>query len=561
MGRRIRIAVCVVLAVSLLLSVALFALAQEEMFVDLENAYAKDEINELYETKMYQNFFIEKTDKFRPTEPILRAEFLVLMLNAVGYTQATNYSQDTVPFADYGEIPKAYQPYVAEGYARKLMMGYEGAGGLLSDWSNTLTRQELATIIGRALNLTSAAELPTSDADRVAEWAMPYVSGMYEMNYMRGYGDGRFSPTDKVTRQDASHLIYKLMSEGMFSPKELRIYAGVSALGYRDGARLESAFSTPYGLTLAENGAIIVADSSSHLLRSVTADGVATVVGQLGKLSEIGMPQGGHLDGVLAAEAALDTPRYTAVSSAGDIYFTEKGNNVVRVYRRHDGKVYTLSGNGQEGYVNGARDRTQFNLPSGIAISGGTVYVADTLNNCIRAIDSNGTTTLYAGIAGDTGGYVDGAIATAKFCEPTDIQFGSDGALYVLDTGNSMIRKIANGVVTTVAGAVTEFDEDTGNMIGGFRDGAADEALFSSPAGLFVTPTDDIYVADTNNHRVRLISGGAVTTVAGSGEAGHTTGPALVSMMCRPIDVVYQNGKIYVSDSLNNTIMVVKGEE
>ena len=131
----------------------------------------------------------------------------------------------------------------------------------------------------------------------------------------------------------------------------------------------------------------------------------------------------------------------------------------------------------------------------------------------------------------------------------------------MLDTGNSMIRKIKNSQVTTVAGAVTELDADTKCMIGGFRDGDAGEALFSSPAGLFVTDTDDIYVADTNNHRIRLISNGFVSTVAGSGVAGHTTGPALVSMLSRPVDVVLQRGRIYVSDSLNNTIMVVKGEE
>ena len=558
--RRIRILVCAVLAVSMILSAMLFASAQESPFVDLEKTYARDEIFELDEMKMYQNFFLEKTDEFQPTAPITRAEFLVLMLNAVGYTQATQYSQRDVPFSDYADIPELYKPYVAEGYERKLMMGREIGGSLLSDWDNTITRQELATIVGRALNLTSDAKLPSTDADKVSAWALPYVSGMYEMNYMRGYGDGKFSPLDKVTRADASHLVYKLIDEGMFSPKELRIYAGVSALGYLNGKRLESAFATPYGLAIGTNGSLVVADSASHQLRSITAEGVTTVVGKLGKLSSIGMPIGGHLDGVEAKDAELNTPRYLAVVG-GDIFFTEKGNNVIRVYRQKDGKVYTYSGTGEIGYKNGKREETQFNLPSGLAYSGGVLYVADTLNNCIRTIDLNGSSTLFAGIPGEKGGFANGSAKDAQFCEPTDIQFGKDGSLYVLDTGNSMVRKIKDGVVTTVAGAATDIDEDTGCMVGGFRDGAADEALFSSPAGLFVTDTDDIYVADTNNHRVRLISRGFVSTVAGSGTAGHTTGPALVSMMSRPVDVVFQNGKIYVSDSLNNTIMVVKGEE
>jgi len=560
-SRRIRIFVSLILAVSLIMSVVLIASAQDTPFNDLGSSYAQGEIAELYGMKMYQNFFLDNTDKFRPEEPITRAEFLVLMLNAVGYTQATQYSQKDVPFADYAEIPTAYQPYVAEGYSRKLMMGSGNGGALYSDWKNTITREQIATIIGRALNLTSNAELPSTDADDVSDWALPYVSGMYEMNYMRGYGDGRFSPQDNITRADASHLIYKLMDEGMFSPKELRIYAGVSALGYRNGKRLESAFATPYGLALSPKGALIVADSSSHMIRQVTADGVTTVIGKLGTLSPVGMPAGGHLDDVQAVDAELNTPRYVVASENGDIFFTEKGNNVVRVYRQKDGKVYTYSGNGEAGYINGAREKTQFNLPSGIAFRNGVLYVADTLNNCIRTIDASGNTELFAGIPGETGGYADGTAKRAQFREPTDIQFGSDGSLYVLDTGNSMIRKIKNSQVTTVAGAVTELDADTKCMIGGFRDGDAGEALFSSPAGLFVTDTDDIYVADTNNHRIRLISNGFVSTVAGSGVAGHTTGPALVSMLSRPIDVVFQRGRIYVSDSLNNTIMVVKGEE
>ena len=558
---RIRILVCVILAISLILSVVLLASAQDNSFIDLDETYARDEILELNEMKMYQNFFLESTDEFRPDDAITRAEFLVLMLNAVGYTQATQYSQRDVPFADYADIPALYQPYVAEGYERKLMLGYESGGALYSDWSNTISRQAIATIVGRALNLTSGAKLPSNDADTVSDWALPYVSGMYEMGYMRGYGDGKFSPFDNMTRADASHLVYKLIDEGMFSPKELRIYAGVSALGYLNGKRLESAFSTPYGLAIGSGGALIVADSASHMLRSITADGVETVVGRLGKLNPVGIPAGGHVDGVPAKEAELDAPRYIAVSSGGDIFFTEKGNNVVRVYRLSDGKVYTYSGNGETGYFNGVRENTMFNLPSGLAFKDNMLYVADTLNNCIRTIDSSGKTALFAGVPGEKGGYADGAANKAMFREPTDIQFDKDGSLYVLDTGNSMIRKIENGVVTTIAGAATALDADTGNMTGGFRDGPAADALFSAPAGLFVTDTGDIYVADTNNHRVRLISRGFVSTIAGSGAAGHTTGPALVSMMNRPIDVVVQNGKIYVSDSLNNTIMVIKGEE
>ena len=175
-----------------------------------------------------------------------------------------------------------------------------------------------------------------------------------------------------------------------------------------------------------------------------------------------------------------------------------------------------------------------FKQPAGIAIREGNLFVADTGNDRIRRIAPDGTVTTIAG--GVHSGFADGPGAQALFKSPQGIAFAPNGILYVADSGNHAVRKIANGVVTTVAG--------TGH--GGFLDGPAAIAEFKQPSAVAVDAAGNVWVADTMNNSLRLITTGSssvvVTTVA--------------TQFKQPSDVLVE-GAAFVADTMNDAIRVV----
>src|SRR6185503_16015496 len=168
--------------------------------------------------------------------------------------------------------------------------------------------------------------------------------------------------------------------------------------------------------------------------------------------------------------------------------------------------VTTVAGDGSPLVRDGKQ--SSFSDPFGVAVAAdGTIYVADAgESNRIRKISPDGNVTT---LAGGSEGFADGAGASASFNSPSALALGPDGNLYVADTGNNRIRKITpDGNVSTVAGEGTA----------GYVDGPAATAQFNGPVGLTVSSDDDIYVADTYNDVIRMITTeGQVTTIAGGG--------------------------------------------
>jgi len=545
------------LSFALMLSLAAAAGAAGSSFEDTGDSWAAEDIDALSSLGIYDGMIFEEDSLFKPEQPITRAEFLLLVFNAMGLDHDARDQSLTAPFVDYKDAPSAYQPYLVEGYHRGILQGKPTSGGGLSaDWNGPLTRQEAVTLIGRILNTWSDRTLDFTDSEHIAQWAYSYVAALTEKEILNGLPDGSFAPSRHMTRAEASHVVNLLVEGKVFFATEMRVFAGSTDLGSKDGERLAASFGAPFGLAIGNDRSILVADRDANLLRRIASDMVTTFAGQTEEIDINGMPVSGYKDSVSVTELLMRGPRYISQARDGTIYYTDGGNNTLRMIRT-DGNGYTVSGSGKAGYVNGSRENTQFNLPSGVAVGAdGTVYVADTLNNCIRTVSGRGATALYAGVPGETGGYKDGSLTGALFCEPTDIQFGADGALYVADTGNSMIRVIKNGTVSTLAGKPTGRDADSGVMIGGYLDGPADEALFCGPLGLFVDASGIVIVADTENNVIRKIEAGFVTTLAGNLTAGNSTGPALVSMLNSPTDVVMLDGKVYVSDTYNHIIKI-----
>ncbi|MDR6370653.1 sugar lactone lactonase YvrE [Chryseobacterium bernardetii] len=206
--------------------------------------------------------------------------------------------------------------------------------------------------------------------------------------------------------------------------------------------------------------------------------------------------------------------------------------------------VSTLAGNGTEGYADGNVNSAMFNRPAGVAVDDvGNVYVADTGNYRLRKITPSGNVSTLAGDG--TQGFADGSPNIVKFNGINDLIVDAFGNIYVSDFYNNRIRKVSpSGDVSTFAG----------NGTAGFADGDNATAQFKNPAGIAIDKEGIIYVADQNNNRIRRITGGQVTTIAGDGVAGYIDGNALSSRFDYPTDIEVVGQDLYVVDNWNNKI-------
>jgi serine/threonine protein kinase len=211
-------------------------------------------------------------------------------------------------------------------------------------------------------------------------------------------------------------------------------------------------------------------------------------------------------------------------------------------------KFYVLAGQRDKpGAVDGEGSVARFNNPKGIAFGQGVLYVADTGNDLVRKIATNGLTSIVAGGPGIPGA-VDGLERNARFNHPEAIQPGGGGNVLVADSGNGAIR------VITKDNRVRPRAGQPGRK--GGADGAAlTQATFSHPAGLEMRAAT-LYVADSGNHTIRCITGTNVTTLAGkAGESGSADGYAAEARFNQPMGVtVGGGGDVYVTDTGNNTI-------
>jgi YVTN family beta-propeller protein len=256
----------------------------------------------------------------------------------------------------------------------------------------------------------------------------------------------------------------------------------------------------------------------------------------------------------VGAQAQFNNIFSVAVSPSGTVlYVVDRYNQRIRAIDLTTNRSRTLAGNSTNGFQDGNAATARFQYPTGVAISpsGTEVYIADTGNERIRAIDL--TTNRVRTIAGNgTGGFQDGNAATAQFYSPFGIAVSPSGTkVYVADTGNSRIRTIdlTTDRVSTIAGNGTR----------GFRDGNATTAQFDYPRSVAVNPSGTkIYVADESNNRIREIdlTTNRVSTIAGSGEFGSRDGNATTAQFKLPYGVaVNPSGtKVYVADYSNNRI-------
>ena len=209
-------------------------------------------------------------------------------------------------------------------------------------------------------------------------------------------------------------------------------------------------------------------------------------------------------------------------------------------------RVHLLAGDGQDGALDGTALASRFSDPYGVAIGPrGAIYVADGGEaNRIRVVQPDGAVST---LAGGKEGFVDGLGTAAAFNTPSAIALDHLGNLYVADTGNHAIRRIApGGAVTTLAG----------NGSPGYADGIGRAAQFNGPVGIAVDDAGIVYVADTYNDRIRRIAqDGTVTTLAGTGKPNLFDGPGTAAAFDTPSALaVDHDGNLYIADTGNNAV-------
>ena len=312
-------------------------------------------------------------------------------------------------------------------------------------------------------------------------------------------------------------------------PATVTVLAGDGVAAYRDGGADRARFSDPFDVAVTADGTVFISDAgASQRIRGLTRDGrVFTVAGG----------QRGFADGS-GAEARFDTPSGLAIDADGTLYVADTGNNAIRRITR-DGRVSTVAGDGTAGYRDGPAHQAQFNGPLDVAVdASGRIVVADTYNDRLRAITRDGNVSTIAG--GGVPGYVDGPPADALFDTPAGVAIGRSGNILVADTGNDVVREIADGAVSTPAGP--------------FPDGLV------RPAGIAASADGDVYVTDDRGRLVEIDEKGSLRILAGS-VSGFRDGAGSEARFRRPTGVALADaGRLIVADNGNALIRLVAAE-
>jgi hypothetical protein len=323
--------------------------------------------------------------------------------------------------------------------------------------------------------------------------------------------------------------------------------------GDGDVAR-RAGLNQPFDVALDQQGTLYFSDANNHCVRRVArGSGIITTVAGTGQAGYSG-------DGGPATEAQLNSPYGIALDAANHLYIVDRLNACIRKVEAATGIMQTIAGTGQPGYSGdgGPAVQAQLQEPNDIVLdSQDRAFIADVRDHRVRVVYLvSGIITTFAG-TGEAGSSGDGGPADrAALFGPRALAFGPTGDLYICLRNDHKVRKvdIRTGIIRTVAG--------TGERGYTGDHGPALQATFNGPKEIAVDGQGNIVLVDTENHCIRRIEAvsGIVTTIAGTGQPGGSGdgGPATAAALKRPHGAcVDEVGNIYIGDSENHRVRFV----
>jgi sugar lactone lactonase YvrE len=301
-----------------------------------------------------------------------------------------------------------------------------------------------------------------------------------------------FDPSGNMYFADYyNNVVREVNTSGIIST-----FAGNSVLGYsgNGGYATAAEFARPLGVAIDASGNIYISDGNSAI-RMVNTSGIISTFAGIGTSGYYG-------DGGPAISAELNGPFGVAIDDIGNLYIADANNNVIRMVNT-GGIISTIAGNGVAGYSGngGVATVAELYYPTGVAVdTRNNVYITDYINSVVRMVNSSGTISTFA--CNGTSGYSgDGGLATAaELDNPSGITVDNSGNVYISDESNNVIRMVnTSGIISTFAG-------NYGDGAGFSGDGGrATSAQLNGPIGIVTDGTENLYISDQFNNRVRLV--------------------------------------------------------
>jgi hypothetical protein len=414
----------------------------------------------------------------------------------------------------------------------------------------------------------------------LAQYAISTVAGggpnnLTALNASIGYpGSIAFDSVGNTYIADSySSHVFKVDTTG-----DLTVVAGNGTYGYSGdgGLATSAALNGPEGVFVDGSGNIFIADTGNCLIREVSGGNISTVAGN----PALPQPCGYAGDGGPATSAQLNDPFGVFVDSSENIFIADTNNCLIREVSA--GNISTVAGNPLAtptpcGYSGdgGPAVTAQLGAPEGVFVAAGNIFIADTDNNFIRVVNTGTVAVTIAGVPiqptdiqtvagvnydsdGGTACQItgDGGPAlSASLCVPAGVFVDASGDIFIADTNNFAIRKIAasSSSITTVAGTLGT---------GGYSPNgtAATSALLNYPSNMLVDGSGDIFIADTDNFVIREVTGGNIQTTIGNNTQAYSGdgGSALDAELNVPGGVSIDSaGNFYIADSANSVIRMV----
>ncbi len=414
--------------------------------------------------------------------------------------------------------------------------GFGGDGGAATD-------AQLNSPVGIAFDRTGNLYIADSNNDRIRKVSAGVITTV--AGSTRGFsGDGgpatnaqlnhpvdvAFDTSGNLYIAEQTNDLVRKVSNGVITTFAGNGYAFSSG---DNGPATKASFS-PSGIAFDAAGNLYIADTRNNRLREVSNGVITTVAG-----NGSGLASGENFPAINAQLSPADV----AVDAAGNLFVADGLNN--RIRRISKGIITTFAGTGVAGFSgdNGPATSAMLYGPGGIAIdASGSVYITDSYNNRLRRVLGGVINTIAGGSTSFFG--ENGPATGAQLGSPYGLAIDSSGNLYITDIGVHCVFKVSNGVITTVAG----------NGVAGFSgdNGPATKASLNSPSGAAVDSVGNIYITDTKNNRVREVSNGVITTVAGNGGPGGIADnvPATSEPLFAPVGVaVDSTGDLYIGET------------